>query len=95
MPALTTAHRNLAELVRFTGQLTSCAVWFVRALVLPRTKTAASIVALDSQLATSIDQVQQGKEPGSRSTPAFRLLWVVLSRFLDGWEGRAAASELY
>jgi len=45
--------------------------------------------ALSSQLASCIDRVQQEKRPKPRFTPAFRLLWVVLSGFLDGWEDLA------
>jgi putative transposase len=60
---------------------------FVWAFVSSRAKTAATVVALRSQLAHRIDWVQQKKEPKPRFTPAFRVVWVVISRFLDGWEG--------
>jgi len=82
-------HRNFAELFQLVHQLTSCALLYVSAFVSPRAKTAARVVALSSQLATCLDRVQQGKEPRPLFTPAFRLLWVVLSRFLEGWEDLA------
>ena len=62
---------------------------FVCAFVSTRPKTAATVVALRSQLANRIDRVQQKKEPKPRFTPAFRVVWVVLSRFLEGWDDLA------
>ena len=89
MPALRIFFRNLAAIARSVFHLGSYAVMFVCALVLPRAKTAATIVALRSQLATRTDRVHGKQEPKPRFTPAFRLLWVVLSRFLEGWEDLA------
>ena len=89
MSALKIMHRNLAELFQLTRQLTSYALLCVYAFVSPRAKTAAMVVALSSQLASCIDRVQHEKERKPRFTPAFRLLWVVLSRFLEGWEDLA------
>ena len=86
MPTLKIICRNLADLVRLIGQLTSYSVVFAYAFVSSRAKTAATVVALRSQLAHRIDRVKQKKEPKPRFTPAFRVVWVVLSRFLDGWE---------
>ena len=88
-PALKIAYRNLVELARLVGQLGSYAVMFVCAFVLPRAKTAATVVALSSQLAHRINRVHQKKEPKPRSIPASRLLSLVLSRFLEGWEDLA------
>ena len=88
-PALNIIYRNLADLVRLIGQLTSYAVVFVRVFVSSRAKTAATVVALRSQLAQRIDRVRQRKEPKPRFTPAFRVVWVVISRLLDGWEDLA------
>ncbi|HJN15330.1 MAG TPA: helix-turn-helix domain-containing protein [Armatimonadota bacterium] len=87
--ALRIVYRNLAELVRSVGHLCSYAAVFVCAFLSSRAKTAATVVALRSQLAQRIDRVQQKKEPKPRFTPAFRVVWVVISRVLDGWENLA------
>jgi hypothetical protein len=76
VPALSIVYRNLIELVRLVGQLTSYAVVFVCALVSSRAKTAATIAALRSQVAHRVDRVQQKQEPKPRLTPAFRFVWV-------------------
>ena len=89
MPALKTVYRNLAELVRLIQQLASYAFLFVCVFVSSRAKTAATVVALRSQLARRVDRVQQKKELKPRFTPAFRVVWVVISRFLDRWEDLA------
>ena len=51
LPAPKIVCRDLAGLVRFAGQLGSHAVMFVCVFVLRRAKTAATVVALSSQLA--------------------------------------------
>ena len=89
IPALRIAYHNVGELVRFVGQLTSYVVVFAHAFVSPRAETAATVVALRSQLADRIDRVQQKKEPKPRFTSAFRVVWVVISRFFDGWQDLA------
>ena len=89
IPALKIIHRNLVELAQLVGKLASYAVVFVCAFVSSRAKAAATIVALRSQLAHRVDRVRQKKEPKPRFTPAFRFVWAVLSRCLDGWEDLA------
>ncbi len=51
MSALRIVHRNFAEFFQLVHQLTSYALLYVSAFVSPRAKTAATVVALSSQLA--------------------------------------------
>ena len=89
MSASKAVSQTLAELLHSLWQLASSASLFVSALVAPRAKTAAIIVALSSQLASCKQRVEQKKAPRPRFSPAFRMLWVILSRFLEGWENLA------
>jgi len=72
--------RALLELMGYTLR-------FGWMLVLPKARLAARVVAAESQLAIALNG------PGARRRrqfgPAFRLLWVALSRLLEGWEGLA------
>jgi hypothetical protein len=52
----------------------------------PKTVPAARLLAIQSQLALCKNRIDLKKESKLRFTPAFRILWVVLSIFLDGWE---------
>ena len=89
MSALTTVSQSLSELLRCLVELASYAVLFVSVLVAPRAQAAAIIVALSGQLAACQQRVEQEKQPRPRFRPAFRLLWVILSRVLEGWEDLA------
>jgi len=53
---------------------------------------AAESLALRSQLALSKNRIDMKKDP-SQFTPAFRMLWVLRSKFLEGWEGLAALMQ--
>ncbi len=74
MTAPKIVYRNLAELVRFIGQLSSHAAVFVFAFLSPRAKAAATVVALRGQLADRVDRMEQKQEPKPRFTSAFRVL---------------------
>ena len=65
MPTLKIIYRNPADLVRLIGQLTSYAVVFAYAFVSSRAKTAATVVALRSQLARRADRVQHRRRSPS------------------------------
>ena len=86
VPSLKTVCRGLAELTRSVGQLAAHAAVFVSAFVAPRAQTAATVVAFRRQLARRVERVWQTKESKPRFSPAFRAVWVVISRLLDGWE---------
>ena len=55
----------------------------------PKAILAARILALESQLASCKEQIEQKKIPKPKFHPAFRLIWVVISKVLDGWEDLA------
>jgi transposase InsO family protein len=48
--------------------------------------TAAQILASQSQLAAELNRSSGRRKRHSQFTPAFRFLWVVLSKVLDSWE---------
>ena len=77
------------DLVGLVRESTSYALVFVSACLRSRAKLAAEIVALRSQVAACRDRVDRKQVPNPRFTAAFRVLWVVLFRFLGGWEGLA------
>ncbi len=67
-------------------QLLRYSLSFCWALVLPRALTAAHLLAFQSQLTVELN-CSSGRRKGHRQfSPAFRMLWVALSKFLDGWE---------
>ncbi len=57
--------------------------------MLPQALLAGRVVALESQLAIEVRGFGGGKKRRCQFTPAFRILWVVLSKLLDGWEDLA------
>ena len=73
----------------FLQQLLGYAVTFFWALTCPRAVQAARLLAVESQLATCLERIQQRKDPRPRFTPAFRLLWVFISKVMDQWEDLA------
>jgi transposase InsO family protein len=62
---------------------------FLWALVVPRARLAARLIAAESQLAIHTHRIQQKKEPRPRFTPGFRFLWVCLSLLWDQWRDGA------
>jgi hypothetical protein len=69
-------------------QLAGYAIRFGWALLLPRALLAARLVAVESQLAVELSG-SDGARKRHQFSAAFRLLWVALSKLLDGWEGLA------
>ena len=57
---------------------------FIRSVFLSRAGAAATIIALESQLEVYLRR-SETKRAG-RFSDAFRFLWVILSKFWDGWE---------
>jgi len=54
---------------------------------------AAKLLAVESQLAACKQRIDSKKRRRIRFTASFRLLWVVLSKFLDEWEGLACLMQ--
>ena len=73
----------------FIGQVTGYGRTFLWALLSPRAKVAARLLAAESQPAVHKLRIQQRKEPKARFTQAFRLLWVCLSLLWDQWRSWA------
>jgi len=65
------------------------ALGFCWALVLPKALLAARVLAAESQLAVELNGSGGSRRRRHQFTPAFRLLWVALSKLLDGWEDLA------
>jgi hypothetical protein len=84
MHTLTTAWEAVPHLARLAFGSASYALGFMVALLSPRAKMAAEIVALRSQVAACRDRVDRKQVPKPRFSAAFRVLWVVLARLLRG-----------
>ncbi len=54
---------------------------------------AAKLLAVESQLAACKQRIDSKKRRRPRFTTSFRLLWVVLSKFLDKWEDLACLMQ--
>jgi len=54
--------------------------------LLPRAVTAAQLLAFQSQLAVEVNRSSAPRKRHHKLSPAFRILWVVLSKFFNGWE---------
>jgi hypothetical protein len=72
----------------------ACYFWnFCLAFCGPRAKMSARLLAVESQLAVYQERIRLKKNPRPRFTPAFRMLWVLLSKVLDGWENLAQVMQ--
>jgi hypothetical protein len=67
-------------------ELARYAFRFGWALLLPKAMPAARVLAAESQLAVALNR-PSGRKLRRQFTPAFRILWVALSKLLDGSEG--------
>jgi len=67
-------------------QLLRYALSFCWALLLPRAVAAAQLLASQSQLAAELNRSSGRRKRHSQFSPAFRILWVMLSKCLNGWE---------
>ena len=78
--------KNIWDFLFFVRQLLGYGRTFLWAFACPRAVLAARLLAVESQLATCRERVRQKKDPRPRFTPAFRLLWVILSKLMERWE---------
>ncbi len=78
--------RNVSKLFFFLRQILGYAVTLLWALLCPKAVLSARLLAVESQLATCKERIQEKKDPRPRFTPAFRVLWVILSKVMDRWE---------
>ena len=86
MKAVSNSLWHLRSCLGVLLQLVGYLLRFCWALLLPRAVTAAQLVAVQSQLAVELNRSSGQRKRHSQFSPAFRMLWVVLSKFLDGWE---------
>ena len=93
MEAIKNALSNVCEALRLTRQLLRYAALFFWGLLCPKAVLAARLLAAESQLARCRERIEQRKDPRPRLTPAFRLLWVVLSKALGAWENLAQVMQ--
>jgi putative transposase len=86
MKTYQTLFRYVSNFFFFLRQLFGYAMTLVWALACPRAVLAGRLLAVESQLAACKDRIQQKKDPRPKFTPAFRLLWVILSMLMERWE---------
>ena len=67
-------------------ELTRYALGFCWALLLPKAMLAARVLAAESQLAVELNRSGGSRRRRRQFTPAFRFLWVILSKLVQGWE---------
>ncbi len=60
--------------------------WFFRTKLMSDTAKDLEILALRSQLSLVQQYISNGKIPKPRFKPAYRCLWVLLSKFFPGWK---------
>lgn len=80
---------NMHRVLAGAGEVVRYALIFLWGMFCPKAVLAARLLAAESQLAACRHEIASKKRPRPRFTPGFRLLWVVLSRCLDRWEGLA------
>jgi hypothetical protein len=77
---------KIFNLIKDVYELFGYLIRFVVLLFYPKAILAARLLAVQSQLAMCKNWIDLTKDSKPRFTPAVRILWVVLSRFLEGWE---------
>jgi hypothetical protein len=78
--------RNVFETCHFIKEILHYFFKFLWFMFIPKTILVGKLLAAESQLAKCCERIHQKKDPRPRFTPAFRLLWVVLSKVMDKWE---------
>src|SRR5215472_9717337 len=77
------------EFLGFGWQVIRYALIFVSAFFRQRASLGCEILAIRSQLTFYEESIRQKRQPRPRFNPAFRLLWVLLSRVWSGWKSAA------
>jgi len=84
MKAIQNLCRQLLEFLRVGQEVILYALIFVSASFRNRASLGCELVAIRSQLTFYKESIRQKKQPRPRFTPAFRLLWVLLSVVWSG-----------
>ena len=79
----------MLESLEFGTQVIRYTLIFVSAFFRQRASLGCEMVAMRSQLSFYKDSIRQKRQPRPRFHPAFRLLWVLLSRVWNGWKSAA------
>ena len=90
MKTLETFFYPVLKSLCFGKQLLRYLMVFLSAFFRQSASLGCELVALRSQLKFYKESIRQKKQPRPRFTPAFRLLWVLLSRVWGGWKFVAA-----
>ena len=80
---------SVLESLEFGWQVIRYALIFVSAFFRQRASLGCEMVAMRSQLTVCKESIRQKRQPRPRFNPAFRLLWVLLSRVWSGWKSAA------
>src|SRR6516165_10348656 len=80
---------SVRESLEFGWQAIRYALIFVSAFFRQRASLGCEMVAMRSQLTFYKESIRQKRQPRPRFNPAFRLLWVLLSRVWSGWKSAA------
>ena len=86
MKTLETLFHSVSKSLHFVKQLFSYLMVFLSAFFRSRASLGYELVAMRSQLTFYKESIRQKKQPRPRFHPAFRLLWVLLSRVWGGWK---------
>jgi transposase InsO family protein len=86
MKTVQTFYMHTLNLLRFGRQFILYTLIFVSAFFRERAALGCELVAIRSQLSFYRESIRQKKRPRPRFTPAFRILWVLLSAMWSGWE---------
>ena len=89
MKALKFFFLSVLESLQFGRQVILYALIFLSAYFRSRSSLGCELVAIRSQLTFYKESIRQKKQPRPRFNPAFRLLWVLLSRVWSGWKSAA------
>ena len=77
------------ESLELGSQVIRYVLIFVSAFFRQRASWGCEMVAMRSQLTFYKESIRQKRQPRPRFNPAFRLLWVLLSRVWSGWKSAA------
>jgi hypothetical protein len=75
--------------LQFGSQVIRYALIFASAFLRQRASLGCELVAIRSQLTFYQESIRQKRAPRPRFNPAFRLLWMLLSRVWSGWKSAA------
>ena len=80
---------SVLEALEFGWHTIRYALILVSAFFRQRASLGCEMVAMRSQLTFYKESIRQKRQPRPRFHPAFRLLWVLLSRVWTGWKSAA------